>query len=114
MKDDKTRRLIYARKVMDVEFEKCINSAVSKWDMVAGKFNTGFVVKKSILAGVEADIMFSALPDDEHVTGARLQSKWEKVSHDYRAIMLMKQNIDREVSKRTHIGEKRDQSIIFV
>ncbi len=28
MKDPETRRLIYARKVMDAEFDKCINSAV--------------------------------------------------------------------------------------
>ncbi len=46
MKDPETRRLIYARKVMDAEFDKCINSAVSKWDMVAELFNKGIVAKK--------------------------------------------------------------------
>ena len=64
MKEDQTRRLIYARKVMDGEFEKCINAAVPKWDMVAKLFIEGFTVKKNILAGVEEDIVFPPLPDD--------------------------------------------------
>jgi hypothetical protein len=45
MKDDQTRRLIYARNVMDCDFKQCINTAVSKWDMVAKLFNEGFVAK---------------------------------------------------------------------
>ncbi len=50
MKEDETRRLIYARKV--IEFEKCIDSALSKWDLVAEIFNKGFVAKRNMLAGV--------------------------------------------------------------
>ena len=57
MKEDETRRLIYARKVMDVEFEnKTINASTSKLDMVAKKYNNGFVVKKQLLDGAEDDI----------------------------------------------------------
>ena len=33
--DEQTRRLIYAREVMDYEFEKQINASASKWQMVA-------------------------------------------------------------------------------
>ena len=33
MKEDHSRRLIYARAAMDYEFEKCINAAGSKWRM---------------------------------------------------------------------------------
>lgn len=114
MKDDQTRRLIYARKVMDEEFEKCINAAGSKWDMVAKVFNEGFTVKKSIMAGVEEDIIFPPLPNGENdMSGTRLQNKWDKVSKEYRDLMLMKQNIDREICKRTHVGEKRPQDEIL-
>jgi hypothetical protein len=113
MKDAETRRLIYARKVMDSEFEKCINSAVLKWDMVAELFNKGFVAKKRILAGVEDDVEFLALPVSEHITGARGQSKWEKIFKEYRDLMLMKQNVENEVNKRTHMGEKRRQDEIL-
>ena len=66
MEDDLSRRLIYARAVMDYEFEKCINAAVSKWEMVAEIFNKGFIAKKSILSSVDADIEFPALPDGEN------------------------------------------------
>jgi hypothetical protein len=45
MKDGETRRLIYARRVMDVEFDKCINNQASNWDMVADVWNNEFVVK---------------------------------------------------------------------
>jgi hypothetical protein len=69
MKEDETRRLIYARKAMDVEFEnKTINAAISKWDMVAKKYNNGFVVKKRLLAGAEDDIISPALPEGENET----------------------------------------------
>ena len=114
MTEDQTRRLIYARKVMDEEFEKCINAAVSKWDMVAKLFIEGFTVKKIFLAGVEEDIVFPPLPDDEKdISGTRLQNKWDKVSKEYRDLMLMKQNIEQEVCKRTHVGEKRSQDEII-
>jgi hypothetical protein len=101
MKEGETRRLIYARKVMDVEFDKCVNTQVSKWEMVADLWNNGFVVKSKILAGVREDIVFPVLPLGEHATGARLQNKWEKVSKYYRYLMLLNQNIDNEVKKRT-------------
>ena len=94
MKEEQTRRLIYARKVADTEFEKALNAAGAKWDKVADIFNVGFVAKKSVLSGVEDDVIFPPLPDGENdFTGTRLQSKWEKVSKDYRELMLMKQNI---------------------
>jgi hypothetical protein len=63
MKEDQTRRLIYARKFMDEEFDKFINAAVSKWDMTANLFNNGFTVNKNLLAGVEEDIVFPPLPE---------------------------------------------------
>ncbi len=72
MKEGETRRLIYARRVMDYEFDKCINNQVSKWYMVADLWNNGFTAKKKILAGVQEDVVFPALPDEEHATGARL------------------------------------------
>jgi hypothetical protein len=112
LKEGETSRLIYARKVMDVEFDKCVNSQVSKREKVADLWNNGFVVKSKILAGVREDIVFPALPVGEHATGARLQNRWEKVSKEYRDLMLLKQNVDNEMKKRTHIGEKRGQDEI--
>ena len=63
--------------------------------MVAKVFNDGFTAKKSILAGVQEDIIFPPLPDGENdFSGTRLQTKWDKVSKEYRDLMLMKQNIN--------------------
>jgi hypothetical protein len=71
---------------MDYEFEsKIINPSVLKWDMVAKKYNNGFLVKKKLLAGAEEDIVFPALPESEtEITGSRLQGRWETVSKHFR------------------------------
>ncbi len=82
--------------------------------MVAKKYNHGFVVNKTLLAGAEEGIECPPLSElENYVTEARLQSKWDKVSREYRDLMLMKQNINREVSKITHVGEKRLQDEIL-
>jgi hypothetical protein len=79
----RNKNLIYARIVVDYEFDKCVNNQVSKWDMVAELWNKGFTAKTKLLAWVQEDVVFPALPDGEHATGARLQSRWEKVSKDF-------------------------------
>jgi hypothetical protein len=60
--------------VMDGEFDKCINSAVSKWDMVAELFKKEFAAKKRTVAGVGDDVVFLALPHSQRITGARGQT----------------------------------------
>ena len=44
--DVHSRRFFYARAKLDAEFDKKINSSVSKWSMVAEAFNKGFVLTK--------------------------------------------------------------------
>ena len=113
MNDEQTRRLIYARAVMDYEFEKQINAGALKWQMVALKYNKGFTVKKTFLIGVDNDIVFPPLPDGMHADGCQLQRKFEKICGEYRNIILFRQKQDREVAKRSHMGEKRSQDAIL-
>jgi hypothetical protein len=109
MKDGHTKRPTFARAVMDPEFEKCINAANSKWDMVAETFKICFVAKKSLLACVDEDITLPALLDIEKVAGLTLQRKWEKITKDYRELMLLGQSVEMEVMRRKHVGAKRPQ-----
>ena len=108
------KRLIYARMMMDPEFEKAINSSNSKWKMVANKFNKGFIAGKAKLYGVDQDVVFEPLPESEHAEPVTLQKKWDKMSADYRQILMKKQRVDAEVSLRTHShGAKRPEGEIM-
>ncbi len=99
---------------MDPEFEKCIISAESKWDMVAAIFKNGFVVKKRMLSGLDEDIIFPPLPFGENdITGTTIQRRWEKITNEYRELMLKKQSVDQQVAKRKHIGPKQQSDEIL-
>jgi hypothetical protein len=88
MSEEGVKRLIYARMMMDPEFEKNINSSNSKWEMVANKFNKGFTASKAKLYGADQDVVFNQLPKSEHAESVTLQKKWDKISADYRQIMM--------------------------
>jgi hypothetical protein len=114
MSEEGMKRLIYARMMMDPEFEKAINSSNSKWEMVANKFNKGFIAGKAKLYGVDQDVVFEPLPESEHAEPVTLQKKWDKMSADYRQILMKKQGVDAEVSLRTHShGAKRPEGEIM-
>ena len=114
MSEEGMKRLIYARMMMDPEFEKAINSSNSKWEMVANKFNKGFIAGKAKLYGVDQDVVFDPLPESEHAEPVTLQKKWDKMSADYRQILMKKQGVDAEVSLRTHShGAKRPEGEIM-
>ena len=112
MNDELNRRLIYARAMIDHEFEKQINAHTAKWAMVSELFNKGFTAPKKKLVDSDVDITFAALPDAEHCDADRLQQRWDKISKEYRDLVLMQQSVDQQVCKRTHVGEKRDQETI--
>jgi hypothetical protein len=81
--------------------------------MVADYFNLGFTVHKSKLFNSDEDVTFPPLPTEEHFDATRLQQRWDKIASEYRSLVLMEQSIDQQVTKRTHIGEKRDQETIL-
>ena len=59
------------------------------------------------------DIVFATLPDAEHCDADRLQQRWDKISKEYRDLVLLQQSVDQQICKRTHIGGKRDQETIM-
>jgi hypothetical protein len=113
MKEELNRRLIFARAMTDGESEKTINAHSCKWGMVADYFNLGFTVHKSKLFNSDEDVTFPPLPTEEHFDALRLQQRWDIIASEYRSLVLMEQSVDQQVTKGTHIGEKRDQETIL-
>ena len=54
MNDELNRRLIYARAMIDHEFEKQINAHTAKWAMVLETFNKGLIVPRKKLVDTDS------------------------------------------------------------
>lgn len=63
------KRLIYARTHHNTEFLGHIQTALEKTDCMARSYNGGFTLKKELIVGGDEDVVFAALPANQHKSG---------------------------------------------
>ena len=87
-------RLLDARRLLDHQFtQKTINSAGTKDNMVAEKFNQGFAALPKGGYGVpfeenEITVIYGPLPPERQMTSPQLHDKFQKMCKSSRDIML--------------------------
>ena len=110
-------RLLDARRLLDHQFtQKTINSAGTKDNMVAEKFNQGFAALPKGGYGVpfeenEITVIYGPLPPERQMTSPQLHDKFQKMCKSSRDIILKLQPdalINAAAFKVQGHGEKSD------